>query len=329
MGASLYDVVCAGHAVVDVLIKGQVREMDQRDGDLEQAVISTGGDALNEAIVLSRLGLKSAFLGRVGEDLAGELIKAELNRNHVDASGIVVDKEVDTTISVIPVGQDKKHHFWCHQGGNNRICLEMMKEDYINKAKVLNIGSIVPGSDMDFEGVAEVCARARKNGVITSADAVLTGPFRDSPDYSVNLERLCSLLKELDYFLPSEDEALEITGKDNTEEALLELLNMGAGQAVIKLGKKGCLIYEDNKFETVLGYPVRVADTVGAGDNFVAGFTAGLSRGWSLKQCAMFANAAAALSVTQKGAVKAASDFMTVRKFMEENGKGDGYVWNW
>ena len=57
MEASLYDVVCAGHAVVDVLIKGQVREMDQRDGDLEQAVISTGGDALNEAIVLSRLGL--------------------------------------------------------------------------------------------------------------------------------------------------------------------------------------------------------------------------------------------------------------------------------
>ena len=45
MEASLYDVVCAGHAVVDVLIKGQVREMDQRDGDLEQAVISTGGDA--------------------------------------------------------------------------------------------------------------------------------------------------------------------------------------------------------------------------------------------------------------------------------------------
>ena len=329
MGAAEFDVVCAGHAVVDVLIRGDFDSMFEHDGELEQAVISVGGDALNEAVVLSKLGLRSAFLGKVGKDPAGDLIIAQLEKSLVDTGGVITDKQVDTTVSVIPVDDNGRHHFWCYQGGNNRICRDIMREEYIERTRVLNIGSIIPGSDMDFEGVAEACAKARKKGVITSADAVLTAPFWGSKGYAEKAERLSMLLRELDYFLPSEEEASGITGEKDVRKAFLKLLEMGAGQVVIKMGKKGCLVRDGGKFEIIPGYQVEAADTVGAGDNFVAGFTAGLSKGWSLRQCAMFANAAAAISVTQEGAVKAAADFDTVRRFMKENGEGDKDAWNW
>ena len=88
-----------------------------------------------------------------------------------------------------------------------------------------------------------------------------------------------------------------------------------------KLGAKGCLIKSQSERLLLPGFPVHAIDTTGAGDNFVAGFLAGLSRGLSLTECGLLANAAGAIATTQLGATSAAAGIGGVVEFLKSAGK--------
>ena len=316
----LYDVICAGHAVVDVLVQSISPEMMNRDVPLKNVTILTGGDACNEAVILARLGAKVGFSGTLGNDLGGNLIYQYLKDNKVDTDGIKFSSKVSTTISIVNITEEKKHMLWSYQGGNNALTAAMINYRAALNCKIFNIGSLMPNVGMDFKGLAALCHTIREGGVITSADAVLPHAASTLEDSQKYAEELSPVLSELDYFLPSAQEAQGITGQSDPYKAAKKLLQLGVKHAVIKLGTHGCLIYDNAHHEIVPAVPVPVADTLGAGDNFTAGFLDAMSRGMPFAQCAAFANAVAAVSVTQSGATQGVKNREQILEFIHQKG---------
>ncbi|PWM37859.1 MAG: hypothetical protein DBX66_04825 [Clostridiales bacterium] len=305
-------VVCAGHAVVDVLLDTVRPPMLEHDGPLRDASLAPGGDALNEALALRRLGVSVGFLGQLGEDLGGELLLTLLRRAGVDVGA--VRRGGRTTLSAVNLLPGGEHRFWSFQSGGNALQADMLDEGMIARAKVFCIGSLMPHSGMDFPGLGEVCRRARAQGVLTAADAVLPPGDYDQNEMTA---QLLPVIRQLDWFLPSIGEASVLTGEREPRLAARALQAAGARGVVLKLGARGCLLAAGGRELMVPAYPVPVVDTVGAGDNFVAGFLAGLSFGWSDRQCARLAAAAGALSTTAHGAAGGLKDLEQAMKLMK------------
>lgn len=320
MKKDLFDVVCVGHAVLDVLVRSITNDMLNKHGTLEKVMITTGGDACNEAITLAKLGANVAFAGTLGNDIAGKSIAASLRESGVNVDSVTFSGRISTTVSIVNIDDTNQHSLWSYMGGNNAIHAAMIDERVVLKSRVFCIGSVMPDIDMDFKSIAELLEMARSQGVVTAADAMLLQPIIGRKNAETMLDELSQILNQLDYFLPSGDEARGITGEKDPELAAKKLHEMGASNVVVKLGGEGCLISDGVETRIVPSFPVKVVDTVGAGDNFVAGFLFGLSKRWNMERCALLGNATAALSVMGTGAVTGVRSLAQVAEFIKEQG---------
>ena len=203
-------------------------------------------------------------------------------------------------------------HFFCSSGNIHHFCLEDVDLDLLGQARIVNIGSLVSMRSFDGEGAEKLLKEARARGAITSAD--VSGTHR-------TLDLLAGELKQLDYFMPSYDEAVQIAGREDADACADAFLQHVREAVVIKLGAKGCLIKTRKERLLLPGFPVRAIDTTGAGDNFVAGFLAGLSKGLSLRECGLLANATGAIATTRLGATSAAVGIDGVVEFLKSAGK--------
>lgn len=122
------------------------------------------------------------------------------------------------------------------------------------------------------------------------------------PKKGEKLENLCGCLSYIDFFLANEDEAAMLTDCRDPFENANRIVSSGAGCAVIKRGKNGCIIRKQEETFEIPAYPgCKVVDTTGAGDSFAAGFLYGLSRGFSVQDCGRFACAVASCVVEEVG----------------------------
>ena len=128
-------------------------------------------------------------------------------------------------------------------------------------------------------------------------------------------------LRYLNFFMPSYKEAKSITGKEKPEEIADFLQNEGVETVVVKLGKEGCYVKGQGKGFYFPPYDVRVVDTTGAGDSFVAGFLTGLLQKWNLEKCTQFASVVSAHCIQQLGATTGIPGFDEVVKFIEKHNK--------
>ena len=122
-------------------------------------------------------------------------------------------------------------------------------------------------------------------------------------------------------FIPSLEEAVMLSGKEEPEAIADVFLAMGVKIAVIKLGKQGCFIKDLNgeKHWIPTYSKIKAVDTTGAGDSFVAGFLTGLTKGWSLYECGKFANAVGTHCVMATGASTGIKSFEETVEFMKNN----------
>lgn len=311
-----FDVVCAGHAVFDVLINGLTESLFNTDGLLKNVEVSTGGDACNESITLAKLGAKTAFAGTLGEDFAGRSIASYLKRNNVNVDSVGFSDKISTTISVVNVMDDGDHRIWSYMGGNNAIHASMIDEQAVLLSKIFNIGSIMPDIGMDFNSLSELLEMAQGQDVITSADSVMMEPVWNREDKTV-LKEIVNLIQYLDYFLPSIDECRGLTGEKDPYAGADALHRLGVKNLVIKLGKDGCLVSDYRGKRIIPAIKVPVVDTLGAGDNFVAGFLFGLSKDWPIDQCALLGNCTGAISTQAVGATAGIKGIEQVREFIK------------
>lgn len=296
-----YDVMCIGLSTVD-LIAGPVDAgvMFRDSTCVDKMCLSIGGNAVNQAVALSKLNCRIGLMALIGEDFWGYYLKEKLEELQINTSLIAMDDQISTTMSIAMLDEKNERHFIVNKGGMEVFGPKNIQKDFIKEADIVSIGSNLALRGLDGEPTCDLFSFARKNGVITAADYSINGA-----DEQIDRMMISDMLKVTDYIFPSYSEAVIITGEKEEKRILDSLLEMGANNIILKLGDKGCYVHADGRRIKIAAYPAQAVDTTGAGDNFVAGFLYGKIHHMDIETCARFGCAAGAIAVEQIGANKA------------------------
>lgn len=306
-------VACVGILVADVIVS-TVSTIPKK-GTLENVnsiSLHNGGNAMTAAINLKKLGCDSSIVGMVGSDSFGEFLEKKLKESGVCTKGLKYSSDAQTSTSVLMIDENGERTFFHVIGANGKVTYENIDFNVINgcDAVFLTGTFLLPG--LDGEPTAKLLKKCREAGKKTFLDVQWDSSGRW-------METLGYAMPYIDVFMPSIDEARQLSKKDTPEEMADVFLNKGVGAVVIKMGGDGCFYKEAGKKPCFISAykNIKVVDTTGAGDSFCSGFLAAYSHGRDFAFCAEFANAAGALSVTKKGATSGITTYSDVENFMK------------
>lgn len=286
-----------------------------------------GGAPANVAVGATRLGAKSAMIGKVGDDMHGKLLKDVLIREGVDVRCLIEDQEVFTTLAFVSVDDngERVFSFARKPGADTQLRYEEIDSELLEEARIFHVGSLSLTHQPSRDATWKAITRARESGAIISYDP----NYRASlwPDEQTAIKAMRSLIPMADLMKISDEETELLTGVKDPKEAARILLEQGPKAVAITLGAKGSLIASKEGMARVEGFPGQVADTNGAGDSFWAGMLCQIAQSGkkpeelsleTLKQFTRFANACAGLTVRRPGAIPAMPTRAEVEAFLEE-----------
>ena len=309
------DVLCVGASVVDIPLRPvDAGVFDRVSHPVDDISMQVGGDALNESIVLARLGARTGLVTAVGDDAAGSFIISRARSEGVDVSRVRIRKGMTTSLNVGLVRPDGERTFITNRNGSLWTTRESDLDvgGPLGSARILAFGSIFNNPLVSGEWMASLFRRARAAGMTVCADMV---PSR----VGAGLEDIAEALGCVDYFFPNADEAIGLTGAADERRAAAVLVDHGVANVVLKMGGRGCLVCSAHATELVPAIRQRAVDTTGAGDNFVAGYIRALLRGADPVDAAVFANGVAAVSVGALGATAGVRSLAQVEELIAAN----------
>jgi len=278
-----------------------------------------GGDTSNFAVATSRQGAKAGYLTRIGKDVFGDRLMELWEREGIDTSMVIRDADAPTGIYFV-THDDNGHHFTYYRKGSAASMLrpEDIREDVIARAKVLHVSGISQAISESCRAAVERAVRiAKSKGVIVSYDANLRLKLWPLTIAKPVIEATAVMS---DYFLPSLEDAVQLTGLRDVKQIADYYLQTGVKRVVLKLGRKGVLVATREERHFVEGFQVDAVDATGAGDTFDAAFIVRILNGDAMAEAARYANAAAAISTTGYGAVAPIPYKETVQAFLENQG---------
>lgn len=293
------EIIIAGAAIIDVLVQGAQEDVFLTGSSpAENITMGVGGDALNEATVLGRLGAPVRLLTVLGCDEGAATI-----RRHCEKANIRLQAaertDVPTGINVVLVKKDGQRNFLTNPHGTLRsLSLDDIPFPLPESGSILCFASIFVFPRWHQRELKLLFSHAKELGMIVCADMTKCKNREIVDD-------LKEALAYVDYLFPNEEEARLVTGKDTPEEMADVFLQAGVKTVVIKCGARGCYICSRKDAMWIEAVKdVTCVDTTGAGDSFAAGFLYGLWRGLSLRDCGCLANVCGALSVGKLGATE-------------------------
>ncbi len=312
-----FDVVSAGILVADHLTTPIARL--PRAGELvlcDEMPFSIGGCAANVAVDLARLGKRVGVFGAVGGDPLGGFVVESLAKAGVDVGGITTAENRGTSCSLIlnVVGEDRR--FITTLGANGVFAPEQIPLDAVRQAKVLNVGGYLFAPGLENERMVGLFRAARKAGVKTVLDVVVVG---EGIGKGTPWERLAPLLAETDFFLPNDDEARLITGKDDPVAQAEQFRAAGAGTVVVTCGGAGSILVNDRVRIRAGVYPTDYVGGTGSGDAFDAGFIMGLLSGGDERECLRWGSAIGASCVRSVSATDGVFTHAEAESFIAEH----------
>jgi sugar/nucleoside kinase (ribokinase family) len=309
------EVICVGMAVADILVRGASQFPQDGVTSLVDGIsVCSGGDAVNEAITLSKLGHRVGLLAPVGNDLFGDFISRECDKSGVDVSGLVRLPNLPTATSVVLINTLGERSFLSQP--NSALEGFELADSHLDRIepglKVLCVGSLFCGKNLHGGALASALRKAKSFGAETVADFVLD-------QRQAGLKSAAHILELIDYAAPSREEAAVYTGTDNLDEIAEVFFSYGVKNVVIKLGRDGVFVRNQTDRFQLGVYPSTVIDTTGAGDNFVAGFISGLVRKEPVFRCAMIGAATASIAVQSVGATTGVNSFEQVMEVVKKH----------
>ena len=295
-----YDVLVAGEINPDLILSspGLTPQFGQHEILVEDAALTIGSSSAIFACGAARLGLKVAFVGVAGRDQFGEFMLTSLRKRGVDISHVILDKNLKTGLSVI-LNRGTDRAILTYLGGIAALRAEQVKDSLLQECRHLHVAGYFLQDGLR-PGLSDLFARAGSYGLSTSLDT--------NWDPEEKWEGLQQVLPLTDVFLPNEAEILSLTRKKTLEEALRELSAMGI-LAAAKLGPLGAAACTSTEIVRVPSIQISpIADTVGAGDSFDAGFVYGYLQGWDLTRTLKLASACGSLSLRKHGGTEAQPD---------------------
>ena len=252
--------------------------------------ICAGGSSANTIVGLAKLGLKTGFIGKVGNDEEGKFLLNDLRCAGVDIHNVIVS-EGRTGCAIIFVNRKGDRAILLDPALNDTIKFDEIDLEYVNQFKLLHLSSFVCKVASDsFESQKKLVKEF--NGIVS---------FDPGSVYAkMGLDRIKPLIEHTNIFMPNEIEVELLTGMDYKEGA--EFFLNWCDVVVVKRGEKGCYVTNGHMSREVPAYKVEVVDTTGAGDAFNTGFLYGFLKGKNLEECAKFGNYLASLCIRYVGA---------------------------
>lgn len=322
MRREFYDVICVGEALIDFISIKKGVALESAPGFLKAA----GGAPANVSVGLSRLGKKAAFIGKLGDDPFGRFLRKTLIENNVDVSQLFFDKEHKTKLAFVSLTKkgERDFEFFGYESADTKLTKEEIRKVALESARILHFGSVSLASNPSREAIFEAIKIAKSKKILVSFDPNIRLSLWESPDKA--REQVKKALGVADIIKMDSNEMEFVTGTSDLKKGCRIILEYGASLTVVTLGKDGCYYLADNKDDYEPGIRVKVKDSTGAGDGFVAGMLYkicdipldNLSKK-ELHEIFRFANTIGALTVTKYGGIPALPYRDEVKSFYKLN----------
>lgn len=302
-----FDVIAMGELLIDFTMNGR----SEQGNNLFEAC--PGGAPCNVLAMLNKLGKRTAFLGKVGKDQFGALLKDTLDEAGIDTSNLMMDADVNTTLAFVhtfPDG-DREFSFYRNPGADMMLTADEVDVEFLKKTRLFHFGTL----SMTHEGVRKATKKAldiaKENGLLISFDPNLRPPLWSSLELAKEqMEygfQFCDILKI------SDNEIQFVSGKEDYDEGIQYLQEKyNIPLILLTLGKDGSRAYYKGMRVERSGFTMKTIETTGAGDTFCgSSLNYILEHGLDnlteeqLGEMLTFANAAAAVITTRKGAIRA------------------------
>jgi len=272
-----------GDIGIDIHIRTSYQPKVGEDAKVESILFKPGGSAANCAAVSARLGIPTTFLGFIGKDHFGGLVKDDLKSHGVLTDYIYsIDGDTGVTIAVRePLGE---RTFYSYRGVNSLGELSEISNDTFRDKKYLHMSGYSFQNENSLKNAIYLIDIAKQTNTLLSLDP--------SYWYSREFHRANpELLSTMDIIFPNREEARLLTGYNDPFQASQRLLDMGPRIIIIKLGPEGSYVASssENYYLPVIKN-TRVIDSTGAGDAFCGGFLFGQTLGLTLEESAMVGN---------------------------------------
>jgi ribokinase len=254
-----------------------------------------GGVAANCAIALSRWSVHSNLIACAGQDPIGDSILQKLTANKIDIRHIQRTTQAMTGLLYINVTPDGQRTFFGSRGANRTVRLLPRDLGVVKRARAAILMGYSFLDSHPTQAATQIIRQLRANGGWIALDAGME-PSQKIP------EKILQIAKRVDVLFVSQEEATALTGSHQANAAVRQLKKAGVHNIAVKLGKRGCLIAEDDAIREVPPFSVHAVDSTGAGDAFTAAFLQARLRNWSAAEAALAANAAGAAAATVVGA---------------------------
>lgn len=304
------DVLVAGELNID-LIMDRLDAFPQIGKEIiaNRMLITLGSSSAIFASNLSVLGTRVAFCGRVGRDNFGVKILTDLAAKEVDTSSIIQSDSADTGLTVaLSVTEDRA--MVTYPGAMAEFSAADISDELLDSARHLHVSSVFLQPALK-PGLIELFRRARQRGLTTSLDP----QWDPAEKWDLDLRQLLPLVN---VFMPNAEELKKLIDNDNLEESLSSL-DYTPNITVVKNGNKGALLQQGL---TRLYQPAflnkEVADAIGAGDSFNAGFLHRFVKGASLEECMAHGALCGAINTTHNGGTTAFADYKLVKQLALE-----------
>ena len=276
------------------------------------------GAESNVAIGLSRLGVKTGWFSKLGEDPFGRYVHKIIRGEGVDTSEVLFTGEANTSVFFKEKVSAENVNVYYYRKGSAASLLKKsdLNEDYLSSARFLHVTGITPAlSESCKEAVLHAICLARSNGLTVVFDPNIRYKlWKDQEEARRVLLEIASLS---DYILPGVDEALFLTGEHDYSKAANALLTRDDQTVIMKLGAEGAYYSSKHESGEVSGYPVkRVVDPVGAGDGFAAGVISSLVEGCTVPEAVERGNAVGSFVVQMNGDVEGLPTMKQLEQFM-------------
>jgi ribokinase len=289
------EAVVIGDINVDVLVSIPAYPRPGGDALAERIVTRAGGSAANTAIALSKLGISTKMIGRVGRDVWADIALPSLVECGVDVADVRRDEHASTGLFFIAITPDGERTMFGLRGANARTDPASVIPGVLDGARLLHVSGYALLEPPQRDAALRLIDLAVQRGVAVSLD-IGVQPALAAPDV------IRRLLPRLSLCVLGMDEARALSGIDAPADAAAALVDRGVKVVGLKLGAQGCLAADASRVEHLPAFEVAVVDTTGAGDAFSAGMIFGWLRGSGLPATGTLANVLGALATTAWGA---------------------------
>lgn len=303
----MFDVTALGEVLIDFTPCGT------SEAGMNLFEQNPGGAPANVLAALNNLGFRTAFIGKVGDDMHGALLKETLERAGIDTTGMIVDGSVFTTLAFVSLKNGERNFSFARKpGADTQLRPEEVKDEIVKNTKIFHCGSLSLTDEPARSATLHAVKTAKEAGALISYDPNYRAPLWNSVEEAK--EQMRSMIPYADIMKISDEETALLTDHSDPKEAAQALLDAGVSCVVVTLGKDGALLKTSGVEIIEKGKERRVVDTTGAGDSFWGGILSRFAKdgirpeeltGEKAREYVRFANAVAGLCVEKRGAIPA------------------------